>query len=594
MSEGDLEKKILDRANYWASHEVFDRETRQEVAQLLESRDMVSLRERFETELEFGTAGLRGVMGPGTARMNEYNVAKATFALGKYLKDFRPGAQTKVAITFDSRRNSEHFAQVTAEVLCAQGHQVWLTRQLRPVPLLSFLVREGGCDAGVCLTASHNPPDYNGYKVYWKNGGQIIPPHDEEILARYHALTRYEEIPRLPFQQALRDRQVEWIGEEWDEKYLNEIAKLRFRDEGKKQVSVVYTPLHGTGKYLVPQALARFGFDDVTVVPSQGEPDGTFPTVAFPNPEDPAALELAVNLAKEKGAPLVVATDPDADRLGMVVKEEEGYVFLSGNEIGSLLTDYVLDAMSSVGRLPENPLVVKTIVTTDLESEIAKFYGAHLDETLTGFKWICEAIEAHDRGERRLRRNFVCGGEEAHGFLAGNHARDKDGVLACCIAAEMFAHHLSRGVSMKGRLRELYRRHGVFRDQVKAITLRGNEGSQRIREVMSALRNQAPTELGGLTVVRSRDYLSLKETDSGGGSRPLDFPQSNVLQFWLQDGSKISVRPSGTEPKIKFYLSVRESVDREATDDVLDSALIQAQRRATEMESELLRLTKLS
>ena len=545
---------------YWASHEVFDEKTRGEVQALIDADDTDSLLDRFGSELEFGTAGLRGIMGAGTARMNVYNVRKASAALASYLRETQKG-DLSLGITFDSRHQSVNFAKACAEVMAGYGIKTFITKELRPVPMLSFLVRQYGCAGGVCLTASHNPPAYNGFKVYWNTGGQIVPPHDKNIIEKYRSITALESIDRIPFEKALAEGLIEEVGEELDDAYFEALKGLRSPLKTSSKLKVVFTPLHGTAGKALPRGLKLFGFDQVSVVPSQCEPDGDFPTVKFPNPEDPEALALAIAQAKEENADLVLATDPDCDRIGIAVRAPEGFVRLNGNEIKVLLVDYVLKVAKQSGNLPASPLVIKTIVTTDMEFPIAESYGAVVEETLTGFKWIANRIEDYESGSRKPYRKFLCGGEEAHGFLAGTFVRDKDGLSACCLAAEMASYYQAKGKTLLDVLDDLSMEHGVFVDAVHAVTLAGLEGRKKIDGAMERLRQSPPETLNGDRVVERCDFLTGHRTHLEGEEwkplSPLEIPQSNVLQFYLADRSKISVRPSGTEPKIKFYFSMR-------------------------------------
>lgn len=544
------------QATYWSEADVFDAETRAEVSRCIQAGQSEELEDRFYRNLEFGTGGLRGVLGAGTAFMNIYNIRKAASALARYLKSQnRAKVELKVAISYDSRRFSREFAEASAGVLAAAGIHTFITKELRPVPMLSFMVRHFDAQAGICITASHNPPEYNGFKVYWQHGGQLTPPHDQGIIDEYNSIDRYEDIPLLAFSKALEQGLVTEVGEELDVAYLNQaIAPYSSPTEGTNDLKIIYSPLHGSGGKPVLAALNRFGFKDVTLVPGQAEPDEDFPTVSSPNPEDPAALSQALALARELGGDLVLATDPDADRIGIVVKEAESFVFFNGNELASLLTDYVLQRQKSLGRLPDQPLVIKTIVTSDLMERIARSYGAACEETLTGFKWICELVEFYDAMPEGAsgKKQFVCGGEESYGFLAGTSVRDKDAVLACALTSEMLAFYRHHQQSLSDRLAELWANHGLFRECLHTETLKGKSGAERIQSIMRNLRASPPTRIAGQKVISTLDYLNGIQTEQ---NRIL--PAANVLQFILQDHTKISVRPSGTEPKIKFYVSVR-------------------------------------
>jgi phosphoglucomutase len=588
----------MNHAHQWASLEVFDHETQREIRGLIESENWQELEERFYRDLEFGTGGLRGILGAGTARMNVYNIRKASHALAGQVIESFPDAEHKIAISYDSRLFSREFAHAAAEVFVANGVKVFITKELRPVPMLSFLVRERACHAGICVTASHNPPDYNGYKVYWQTGGQVVPPYDENIIAKYGAIENYAAIPVTSYQEGIERGMIEEVADEFDQKYFDRVSQLSLRKEGRDNFKIVFTPLHGTAAYPVGTCLKRFGFDDVHVVPEQREPDGRFPTVTSPNPEDPAALALAVKLAKETKADLVLGTDPDCDRVGIVVREGDVYLFLNGNQIGSLLMEYYLSALKDSDRWPENPMVVKTIVTTDLQNKIAEYYGAHIEETLTGFKWICQVIEDYQNGTRTPERTYVCGGEESYGFLADSFVRDKDGVISCCIAAEMVAYYKSQGKTLSNVLDELYRRHGVFMESLKTITMPGISGADRIVRMMQGLRQDPPDEVGGVAVTKIRDVKEgterLVEAGRTISSQGLTLPSSNVLQLILEDGTKVSARPSGTEPKIKFYISVRQSVSPDCAQEELERIKRACLERVQKIEEEFCALAEKS
>jgi phosphoglucomutase len=584
-----LQDNIQRLAQYWSTSQVFDDKTRTEIAGLLKSNNEKELTERFYRDLEFGTGGMRGILGAGTARMNIYNVRKATQAFADELNDFFKGPEQKaIAISYDSRHFSREFAEATAGVMAANGIHAYITKELRPTPMLSFMVRHYKCKGGVCVTASHNPPEYNGYKVYWETGGQIVPPHDEAVIRRYAALTDYESIRFMSFAEGVKKGLIHEVGAEFDEIYFKEVDKLSVRKEGREAFKIVYSPLHGTGAYPVTEALKRWGFKDVTVVPEQAKPDGSFPTVKYPNPEEPEAMHMAIELGKKLKADLVLGTDPDTDRIGIVVREGDEYRIFNGNQIGSLLVDFYLSGLKDSGRMPANPLVIKTIVTTDQQTDIAHHYGATCEETLTGFKWICQLVDDIEKGRSKPYRQYVCGGEESYGFLAGTFVRDKDAVSACCIAAEMVSYYKSKGKSLSMVLDELYLRHGVYLESLATLTLPGKEGADRIRQMMERLRSDPPREIAGSEVRILRDVDAQKEISFEKGkatTKAYDLPRSNVLQFVLADGSKVSARPSGTEPKIKFYFSVHENLSKTASPAELSSAKARCARRLTELEA---------
>ena len=567
----DLDPKIAQAATYWATSGDFDPATRAEINGLISSGNTRELTERFWRDLEFGTGGLRGILGAGTSRMNVYNVRKASAALAKHVKRVHgEGKRLRIAISHDSRRFSRDFAKAAAEVFAGHGITAVITRDMRPVPMLSFAVRHFSCHAGVCVTASHNPPDYNGYKVYWQTGGQIIPPHDKAVIEEYAQIKSYSDIPVMPWAEALAKGLIEEVGAELDEPYFKKIEALCYRPGvGRKDFKIVYTPLHGSGLGPVTEGLRRFGFENVLVVPEQRNPDGNFPTVKFPNPEDPEALAMAIELARRENADLVLGTDPDTDRIGIVVREGRDFVVLNGNQIGCLLTDWVLSGTTATGRMPKSPLVIKTIVTTEMQAAIAKRWGAACEDTLTGFKWICDRVEQYESGQIQPKRTYVCGGEESYGFLAGTFVRDKDAVSACCIAAELVACLKAEGKTLSQRLNELYQEHGLWLESLHTLTMPGKEGAEAIKRMMSRMRSSPPAAIDGVPVTRLLDFELRQEFEVKNG-RPekvndLELPRSDVLQFILHDGTRVSVRPSGTEPKIKFYVSVCDATAKGAS-----------------------------
>lgn len=584
-----LSPKTSELAQYWASAPVFDATTRREISDLLASNQEKELTDRFYRDLEFGTGGLRGLLGAGTSRMNIYNVRKASAALATYiLKTHTAQGRPRVAISFDSRHFSHDFAKATAGVMAAYGIEAFVTRELRPVPMLSFMVRHFECSAGVCITASHNPPEYNGYKVYWRTGGQIVPPDDAEVIKLYGSLSDYAAIKTMDFAEAVHLGLVHEVGSELDEAYFAEVLKLSLRSEGRPGFKIVYSPLHGAGHYPVVEMLRRFGFADVTVVPEQAQPDGNFPTVKSPNPEVPAALDMARSLATKLGADLILATDPDCDRIGMEIRIGDRFFRPNGNQIACLLNEYVLRARKEHGTLPARPLSIKTVVTTDLQAQIAAEYGAHCDETLTGFKWICQLIEDYETGVKSPHRSFVCGGEESFGFLAGSFVRDKDGVISCCLAAEMAAYFKANGTDADAELDRMFQRHGVYNESLRDFTMPGKEGAEAIHAMMERMRMDPPRSIDGISVKMLRDFETRQERTLGAKdwetSGAISLPRSNVLQFVLIDGTKISVRPSGTEPKIKFYVSVKDPDGIGKTRDQLQKLKAQCVERTKRIE----------
>lgn len=591
-----LEEKIAERAHYWATADVFDTKTRGEIAELLERKDSKELTDRFYRDLEFGTGGLRGILGAGTSRMNIYNIRKATTALALYLAKQFPNEEKKVAISHDSRHFSRDFAKAAAEVLAAHGIKVVITKELRPVPMLSFMVRHYKCSAGICVTASHNPPAYNGYKVYWADGGQLVPPHDKNIIDIYGSITSYEGFKTVAYEAALAAGTIQEVGAELDEEYFKQVSALSMRKEGRNNFKIVYSPLHGAGLYPVTEMLKRYGFNDVEVVPEQRDPNGNFPTVKYPNPEEPEALNMARELALKSGADLIMATDPDCDRIGLEVRIGDDFFRPNGNQIGCLLNEYVLMQLKETGRLPKDGLVIKTIVTTDLAADLAAEVGVSCEETLTGFKWICNVIEGYESGRLKPYKKFICGGEESYGFMAGSFVRDKDGVVSCALAAEMAAYYKSKGMTLIDALNSMYTRHGVYIETLHTLTLPGKEGADKIREMMDKLRRNPPTEIDGITVKSLQDFEVSKTWVLDNGkpreSGTLGLPRSNVLQFTLVDGTKVSVRPSGTEPKIKFYVSVKDPKGKGATGQQLEAIKAKCAERATRIEEIFVSLSK--
>lgn len=550
-----LKAMAQQRAKAWTERP-YDELTRQEVKDML-AADGEALVESFYTDLEFGTGGLRGLMGPGTNRINRYTVAQATQGLAQYVLKTKPEG-ARVAIAHDSRNGSPVFARVAAEVLAGNGIEVYLFPALRPTPQLSFTVRHLECTSGIVITASHNPKEYNGYKVYWNDGGQIVPPHDQGIIAEVRGVNGPNAVNWGQDEDS--QRRIFITSSSTDDAYLKTVTDLRMDEdliENGSDFPIVYTPLHGTGSVSVIPALAKAGFRNVHIVQSQREPDGNFPTVHSPNPEEGAALSAAIDLAKNVNAKLVLGTDPDSDRVGIAVPDADadgGWRLLNGNETGALLVDYVLSGRTANGTLkPGFDFVAKTIVTSDLMGEIGKAAGLDVRETLTGFKWIAEAIR-----EQEGKGRFVVGGEESYGYMIGDAVRDKDAVAAVCLICEI-AHLAEReGMDMLDRLERIHRTHGAFREALISQTKQGRVGKEEIAQQMESFRSNPPAELGGERVVELKDYQSQTRMSlNDGSSHPIDLPSSNVIQMITDKGSIVTARPSGTEPKIKFYFSVR-------------------------------------
>ena len=543
----------------WLSSPYIDEKTKEELRSI--ANDENEIKERFYTELSFGTAGLRGIIGAGINRMNMYTVRKATQGLANYI--LKAGGKDKgVAIAFDSRRMSPEFADDAALCLAANGIRAYVFESLRPTPELSYAVRKLGCIAGINITASHNPPEYNGYKVYWEDGAQITPPHDTGIMAEVKAVTDFASMKTMDKAEAVKAGLYEQIGAAIDDAYIAELKKQvkhwdSIEAEGKN-LKIVYTPLHGTGNIPARRVLKELGFTNVYVVPEQELPDGNFPTVSYPNPEAAEAFALALKLAKEKAADLVLATDPDADRLGVYVKDSKSgeYICLTGNMSGCLLADYEIGQKKALdGGLPADGALIKTIVTSNLADAIAKYYGVKLIEVLTGFKYIGQQILNF---EQSGKGTYLFGFEESYGCLIGTHARDKDAIVATMALCEAAAYYKTKNMTLWDAMIEMYERYGYYKDGVKAITLGGIEGLAKIKEIMETLRNNTPAEVAGYQVLSARDYQKDTVRDLATGAvTTTGLPTSNVLYYDLSDGAWLCVRPSGTEPKVKFYYGVK-------------------------------------
>ena len=517
------------------------------------------LADSFYQDLEFGTGGLRGVMGIGSNRMNKYTVGTATQGLANYLLKNFEGEEIKVAIAHDSRNNSRFFAEITAAVFSANGIFVYLFEELRPTPELSFAIRELGCKSGVVLTASHNPREYNGYKAYWDDGAQVVPPHDKNIIAEVNAIEGIEAVKFDKNESLIRE-----ISSEIDEPYMQAILDLTLAKEAVKRQSdlkIVFSPIHGTGITLVPEVLKRKGFTNVNVVEAQASPDGDFPTVVYPNPEEKEAMTLALQQAEALDADLVMATDPDADRVGLAAKNNEGeFELLNGNQAASLLIYFLLKKWKENGKLDGNQMIVKTIVTSDLLDRIAESFEVDCPNTLTGFKFIAAVIK-----ELEGKKEFIGGGEESYGYMISDFVRDKDAIASCAMLAEMTAWSKDQGLSVFDLLAEIYQQYGFYLEKLVSMTKKGMQGAAEIKQMMVDLRETPPAAIAGSPVVKTIDYLSsIEKNVVTGEEKPVNLLKSNVLQFFLEDGSKISARPSGTEPKIKFYVSVNKPLDDKA------------------------------
>ncbi len=545
--------EIRTKAETWLGKE-FNEDTRKQVADMLE-KDEKKLIDAFYQDLEFGTGGLRGIMGAGTNRMNIYTLGMATQGLSNYIIKQCGNSGVRVAIAHDCRNNSRYFAETTANIFSANGFEVYLFESLRPTPELSFAIRHYKCQSGVVITASHNPPEYNGYKAYWNDGGQVVAPHDDGIIDEVRKITSVSEIKFNG-----KKEKIKIIGKETDEIFLNEVHKMSLNPEVIRKFSdipIVYTPIHGTGITLVPQALKMFGFTNIISVPEQDIADGNFPTVKSPNPEEPDALRMAIRKAVETNAELVMATDPDADRLGLAVKNRKGeFILLNGNQTGVILIWYILSQFKERNKYKGNEYIIKTIVTTDLIERIAEGFNVEYYNVLTGFKFFAELIR-----ENEATKKYIGGGEESYGFLPGDYVRDKDAVSSCALAAEAAAWVKSRGMSLYELLIDIYLKYGFYKEKLINIVRKGKEGAGEIRTMMTLYRDNPPKTINNSKVIKIDDYETRISYDILAGKKSeISLIKSDVLQFFLADGTKISVRPSGTEPKIKFYFSVNTTL----------------------------------
>ncbi len=553
-----MDENVKKNYEYWCTSPIFDDATKAELKSLEGNEDEIF--DRFYRELEFGTGGLRGVIGAGTNRMNFYTVGKATQGLANFIN--KQGAAAKgVAIAFDSRRMSPEFADTAACVLAANGIKAYIFDSLRPTPELSFALRTLGCTAGIVVTASHNPPEYNGYKVYWEDGAQITAPKDAQIIGEVNAIKDYAEIKKMTTEAAKEAGLYEVIGKEIDDKYMEALKKLVLHPEAIKQMAsslkIVYTPLHGTGNVPVRRVLKELGFEQVTVVPEQELPDGNFPTVSYPNPEDKKAFALALDLAKKVDADLVLATDPDADRLGVYAKDTKTgeYKVFTGNMSGMLICEYEMSQKKALGILPDNGALVTTIVSSNMAQAVAKEYGMKFIECLTGFKYIGEQIKFF---EQTGSNEYVFGFEESYGCLVGTHARDKDAVVAVMALCEAAAYYKTQGITLWDQMLNIYNKYGYYKEDLFTMTFKGADGAKKMQDMMDAYRKNTPKQVGAYKVLRLRDYKNDVITDLATGETvPTGLPKSNVLYFELENDAWFCVRPSGTEPKIKFYAGIK-------------------------------------
>ena len=559
----EIDPSILQKAQKWLAGN-YDVDTKSQVKKLIDNYPN-ELTEAFYRDLEFGTGGLRGIMGVGTNRMNKYTVAIATQGLANYLKKSFPSQKIKVAIAYDCRNNSNFFAQVSADVLSANDIIVYLFDELRPTPELSFAVRQLQCQSGIVITASHNPKEYNGYKVYWDDGGQLIHPHDVNVITE---VQKIKEIEDVNFEK--KSENIFFIGNKIDDEYIAKIKTLSLSPEiiqKHNDLKIVYTPIHGTGYRLAPLALKEFGFTNVITVDEQMITDGNFPTVKSPNPEEAAALNLALEKAKQTNAEILMGTDPDADRVGIAIRNNQNeFVLLNGNQTASLLIYYLLNAWKEKNKILGKEYIVKTIVTSELLREMANHFGVECFDVLTGFKYIADSIKRNEGS-----KTFIGGGEESYGYLVGDFVRDKDAVISCCMIAETAAWAKENGKTMYQLLIDIYSEFGFYKETLLSVTKKGKEGAEEIQAMMTAYRTNPPIAIAGSKVIRIADYQLQTITDCviNAQAIPTGQPKSNVLQFFLADGSKITVRPSGTEPKIKFYFGIKtELPDKSKFEDI--------------------------
>jgi phosphoglucomutase len=561
-----MEAVVKERSTNWLTGN-FDAATKDAIKKM-QAENPKELAESFYRNLEFGTGGLRGIMGVGTNRMNKYTVGMATQGFANYLNQTYPGGPVRVAIAHDCRNNSRFFAETTANVFAANGIKVFLFAQLRPTPELSFAIRHLGCQGGVVCTASHNPKEYNGYKAYWNDGGQLVPPHDKNVIKEVEKIASVDDV-----KWSGGEANITIIGKEMDEEYIEMVKGLSVYPEviqKQHDLKIVYTPIHGTGITMVPQVLKRFGFTNVHIVEEQSNISGEFPTVVYPNPEEGEAMSIGMKKAKELDADILLGTDPDSDRVGIGVKDHHGnWVLVNGNQTAVLAFNYMIEARKAKGIAKANDMVVKTIVTTELIDEIAKANNISCYNVLTGFKWIAELIR-----EKEGKENYVVGGEESYGLMIGDKVRDKDAISAVALLCEMAAYEKNKGRSLYDKLIDLYVQYSFYKEHLISITKKGMDGQQQIADMMAGFRNNPPKVLAGSDVVQLLDYELKKGKDLKTGQQwDIKLPKSNVLQFILADGSKISARPSGTEPKIKFYFSIKTKLKNGADFDKTSGGL---------------------
>ena len=548
----------LEKYNEWCTNSIFDEETKQELQKIKDNQKEIE--DRFYKELEFGTGGLRGIIGAGTNRMNKYTVTKATQGLANYI--IKNNISNKqVVISYDSRNMSKEFSTETALCLNANGIKTYIFKELRPVPELSYAVRKLGCTAGIMITASHNPPKYNGYKVYWEDGAQVVSPQDKDIINEVKNITDFADVKTISKEEAIKLGLYNEIGESMDDAYIDELQKLAIHPEiiekEQENIKIVYTPLHGTGKTPVQKILTKLGFKNLYIVPKQAEPDGNFPTVSYPNPEDEKAFTLALELAKEVDADIITATDPDADRLGVYAKDRKtgAYIPFTGNMSAMLIAEYILSQKAEQQNLPENGTLVKSIVSTNMADAIAKYYNIELIEVLTGFKYIGEKMRKFEEDQSY---EYVFGFEESYGCLVGTHARDKDGICAVMLLCEAATYYKSKGLTLWDQMKKKKKKYGYYKEGITSITMEGIDGAEKITKIMENLRQNAPQSFGNYKVLKAKDYKTSECINLQTNEKTkIDLPTSNVLYYDLGNDAWCCARPSGTEPKIKFYMGVK-------------------------------------
>lgn len=560
MAQSTLSSSSLERAKAWANNPAFDEESRKEIQTLIDENNSKEIEERFYRDLEFGTGGMRAILGQGNYRLNKYNIRKATHAVSKTILASNP-SEPKVAISYDSRRFSFEFAKAAAEVFAANGIQALIYEFLNPVPLCSFAIRYNKCSAGVMVTASHNPPEYNGFKVFWADGAQVTPPNDQAIINEFNQITDYGTIPVLPFEEGEAKGLIKWMGEETRQHYFDAIREnsLGYEECQKhgEELKIVYTALHGTGWEPCSRALKDLGLTNILSVKEQQEPDGNFPTVSSPNPENPEALELAVKLMEKEGADIAMGTDPDTDRVGVALFHKGNVEYINGNQIGILMLHYTCSQYKAQGKMPKNPYFVKTIVTTDLQTKIADSFGVATENTLTGFKWICGRVEEICNTEPE--RTFIFGTEESFGYLNHRYVRDKDGVSSVALLAEIALHYKRKGMNLIDALDAIYEEYAFSHERLLSLNYYGKEGAEKIQRIMDSFRNYEASEICGQVISTLSDFKNNTiKNFKNGETMELGFIKSNVLGFHFDNGNKLFLRPSGTEPKIKFYIMIQE------------------------------------